>query len=682
MTVYTGIETITLDAIEFIGERSSLNLDELGIRVMSAEWGDAQQEVFYIRQELGEIPAERHPPNRTVTIKLKAMEEGEIALAQAAQRLQQKVGLLQQEGGWVKRSFSADNNAAVSVGFEVYNAVLAGIQGWMMAHRKTANEITLTLTCSPYCYGTKELEGSVVTSSNGHDVEWEIGSVKGSAPGLLRLKIKNTGSIDWSGFIGSIESKDHKSGSTALMAYEAKALTFTGSEEFEKESVKTVRRKLTAEWQTILQGKIASGSLDMTHVGGRRMLVRLYNEAVNVEGTRLRLEWRALNGLWQVNDEVEARVISGWMILDVGEAVIERAVYGEQAWEWKLQVKTAKAETNKYIYIHKIYPLAQEQFFAMRKAYLSRIPPSYIINGELSEGVNNEAINGKAMVTGGGKWETSGSAKGDFLKIGAVGSGNGFYRAGTGADTELRKAFVSSPSKSNVYIQTAWSGGYFRGPGKVREYGLFAHGENIKVAIVQECPTEYNCNWYLEVTGAHVVNPKRVEIIPGTKNSAFAPGLFTVSIVGKKMVVYVKMYLSWITELSFELNATTEGKVGVFDKHTDVEQIGGGFTSITCSQFLVYEPEVDVLLNAGRYMNLSSNGVFVQHGTLERWGEIPLHEGFLPDATPSYLEARVLKGILIPSQGDLELLGDPGSNALEVVPFYRPAYHFMSEAST
>ena len=68
MTVYTGIETITLDALEFIGERSSLNLDELGIRVMSAEWGDAQQEVFYIRQELGEIPAERHPPNRTVTI--------------------------------------------------------------------------------------------------------------------------------------------------------------------------------------------------------------------------------------------------------------------------------------------------------------------------------------------------------------------------------------------------------------------------------------------------------------------------------------------------------------------------------------------------------------------------------------------------------------------------------------
>jgi hypothetical protein len=671
------VETAVLDAVEFIGERSQLPLDELGIKIVDSEWGDAQQEVFYIRQELGEIPAERHPPNRTVTLKLQAKKEGTVSLAEAAQKLQQKVGILQKESGWIKRIFSNNAGASVDVGFEVYSAVLSGIQGWFMAHRAVANTIELVLTCSPYCYGTKELEGVTVVSANSRDREWEIASVKGTAPGLLRLRLKNTGT-DWNALIGSIESKDHITGANSLLGYKATELTFAGGTEVEKQPPalnKVVKRVLTSEWQTILSDKITASGLNMGHVGGRRMLLRLYNEAALPTGNRLRLEWRSLAGSWSINEEVEVEVLGNWLIVDLGEAILERATLGEQAWEWRLQGRNAAGETTAAVYLDKIYPLAQEQYFSLRKQYAVRIPSAFLIQGEPKSKLAGEAINGATLVTGAGLWETAGSTVGDWLKVGILESGHVGERAVAKADTEYRQAHVSTPTFGNVAINTLWAfTNTVSTNGVHREYGIMLHGEAVKIVVIpQYIESEGIFRFYLEIFGSQV--EQNVRVLLGQRSGGTAVGELNITLLGTRLVATYKDPLVGTSQLSANLTSTAVGKVGICDWN----KVAGD--KIQCNEFRVYEPEVDTLLHTNRSMNLGSNGVLAQHETKERWGELPLHDGFLPYSAPSYMEGRPLKGIVIPSQGDLESLADIGVNTFELTPFYRPAYHFMSEAA-
>lgn len=670
------METAVLDAAEFIGERSALPMDELGLDIVDSEWGDAQQEVFYIRQELGEIPAERHPPNRTVVLKLHAKKEGSVSLAEAAQKLQKKVGILQKEGGWIKRIFSANARASVDVGFEVYSAVLSGLQGWYMAHRAFANEITLTLTCSPYCYGTAELEGATVTSTNNRDKEWEIAAVKGTAPGLLRLKVKNLGTVDWNGFIGSIESKDHVAGANALLGYKCTELTFPGSTESTKTPPagnKTVKRLLTSTWQTILSGKITATALDMAHVGGRRLLIRLFNEAALPTGNRLRLEWRSLGNSWQVNEEVEITVLGSWVIIDLGEAILERAVFGEQAWEWHLQGRNAAGETTGTVYLDKIYPLAQEQYFSFRKAYAIRPPTAYQINGEPKEGTVGLSITGKAVLIG-GKWETSGSAlaEADWLRA-AAGS---VALRNKGKETEPRLALVSTPTATNMQINSSWLYTALVGAplGFQREYGVCAMGGAVQALVYPVLLSGGTFTLHLELRGTNIELFQSTVISANTSHVNNIHEL-SLTILGKKAIAVYTNPLIGRVELTSPLIASEAGKLGMLDSNN----VAGG--SIECKSFTVAEAEGENLLHEKRLMNISSNGVFNQHETKERWGEVPLHDGFLPYAAPSYLEGRPLRGILIPSQGDLEAFPDTGVNEFEVTPFYRPAYHFMSEAT-
>lgn len=81
----------------------------------------------------------------------------------------------------------------------------------------------------------------------------------------------------------------------------------------------------------------------------------------------------------------------------------------------------------------------------------------------------------------------------------------------------------------------------------------------------------------------------------------------------------------------------------------------------------------------GRSLDFRTEGVFRQHPEDDVWGEL-VNEGFNLQAPPSFLEGRALRGIVVPSTGDLEALADSGTHDIEAVVKYRPAYHFAREA--
>jgi len=408
-------ENIIGDPKEFIPSRTELDFSLLGLDVVEAEWGDSEHELFLIRQERGEIPGDRHPPNRTVTIKLRVRKEGAVSLAEAAQRIQMKVGRWQDEGGFVKRVPDSSGGFSTPVAFIVYTATIGGLHGWLMAHRQTANEVTLTLTVGPYCYGVKEIESGEFKASEVRALEFELPQVLGTAPGILRVQVKNEGAINWMGAICAIESRDHSSAATAALMYEAEALTLLGN------AAKATRAggsggeannvvksgALTSTWQSLLLSKIAATGEHLTHTGNRRMLLRLWDPNELAGNVRFRLEWRVLGATrWIVNDEKATYLQGNFSFIDLGEVRPEVAVLGEQRWEFRITVRTV-GEVGEEVQMDCIFPLPTEQF-AIVQAYLEASSGGPVIweDSFLQEAGN--ATGKKAPI--GGTYEGFGSA--------------------------------------------------------------------------------------------------------------------------------------------------------------------------------------------------------------------------------------------------------------------------------
>jgi hypothetical protein len=687
-------ETIELDPAEFIPERVALGLDELGIRIVGApDWGDAEHELFLVKQEKGEIPADRHPPNRTVTIKLKAEEDDEhaVSLAKALAKLQMKIGVLQEEGGWVKRILDIKGGYTTDVGMVVHTAVLGGVHGWMMAHRSVAPEITLTLTTGPYCYGTKEIASAEFKVNEARKIDFEIPNVQGTAPGILRVAVKNEGTAHWMGAICAIESRDHSPDETAEMMYDAEELTpiggaFLAFREGASEGIKEVNNVvktggLSSNWAAVLHSKIFATGKQMTHIGPRRVLLRIWDPNAAASQIRFRLEWRVLGSTtWITNEEQETQLVGDFSYIDLGEVRPEIAKLGSQRWEFRISARTT-GSIGQEAELDCVFPLTTEQYVIIQE---------YLASAEVGQTFwyDNFA-------------QTEGNATGKTAPIG--GTYEGFK---TGAD------FVVKPSKSAI-TRTAKNGriviaskskvaytsftGITRVPGPSVETGLGEQGyvfrwtnENnyFRVSFLRTnifksfgAPEEEGCRLVATkvVGGVESVvaeSSVRPEWLYGGELSVTitTAGLLTVNANGK-------------TVWSFKVSALeagqplAEGKMGVYDYlgETNVASPERIWQLPNGSSFAGNEETIQAVCYAGRSMEFRSEGLFRQHLADDVWARL-VPDGFLPYAAPSGLEKRALKGIVIPTVGNFEKMPDSKNIKGSVKGFYFPAYHFTSEA--
>lgn len=679
-----GIETITLDAPEFIDFREELNLDELGLRVRDSEWGDAEQEVFLIRQEFGEIPADRHPPNRQVTLKLRVATEGTVSLAEAAYKLQQKVGTLQREGGWVKRTMTTDSGFKYSVGFEVHKAVLGGLHGWMMAHRDTAPEVTLVMEVSPYCYADTEIEGEEIIQEADREIEYKIEKAPGTAPGKLRIRVKNLGATDWLGLIHDVEQVDERTATNRLV-YQAEAMTPLGTAvEAAKTGAsngKVIKAGVSTfgGQQAVLESKIKATGLDLTHIGGRRLLTRLYNTSSTAENMYVFVEWRALSGEWEKNDPVTVEVAPGWNIVDLGEAIAEQAQLGEQVWQFRVIIGANKVYSD-YLEFDKFYILTQRQYMRLRKGVSVNIPTGYKIDGQPSPvGIAGEALNGKLMTTGGGKYETSGSAKGDFVLSGTSELFSAKIIRSQKEDLEPRKALISAPLLKDGILAIGLQMYYWytalEGTGHQHTFQMFMQGGAVEAGVALYKESSGSTRIRTWIAGTNVEVAVFVENTIFSESGLFWPTLY-LGCIGSKAFFWTGSPFKNEPTIIADLKSSAEGKVGFGDyspkklnQETDIMSIAA------------WVPDSDTLVHAGKYLDVSTDGSFRQDKEKDVWGYVPLDEGFHPRLHPSGLEERTIQGLVLPSLGDLEKYSDAGTPKLSSKSFYRPAYHFASEAA-
>ncbi len=421
-------ESIIGDPAFFSPGRGELNFSKMGLEVVDAEWGDSEHELFLIRQLRGEIPADRHPPNRTATIKLRVKQEEGFSIAEAAALLQQKVGIWQEEGGWVQRNMDLNGGFLSSVAVPVLTAQLGGLHGWLMAHRQTANEVTLVLTIGPTFYGVNERESAEVVEETNRELIWKIKKVAGSAPGLLRSRITNkNGTANLQSVIEAIESRDYPGeateNTTAALAYEAEKLTrLNNCEEVadgESSGGKALKMKVANSWRAMVGSEIA-GVGHMTHVGPRRIKVRVFDGCLveNKEQTEYQLEYRALgSAVWSQCPAVTSVIANKYGIVDLGECRIDRAVLGNQRWEFRINIKTNSAAVGTFVWLDKIWVLPAEQLIQATVP----ITPNTPVVTKMLDGFNKEgAATGKEDEIGNVYVALEKSDTDDFTEAGGV----------------------------------------------------------------------------------------------------------------------------------------------------------------------------------------------------------------------------------------------------------------------
>lgn len=670
-------ETIALDPVEFIPERVEVGLAELGIYVVDAEWGDSEHELFLVRQEKGEVPADRHPPNRTVTIKLQAKEDSGVSLAEAAQRLQEKVGALQENGGFVKRIFDSRRGFSHPVAAIVYGASLGGIYGWMFAQRGAANEVTLTLNIGPYFYGTKELETATFKEEAGTNRQliWKVAEYLGTAPGLRRIEATNMGTKNWLSAIFACECKDYSSAVTAELHYKAGQLTALGASIKGGETY-IYRSAITTTWSAFAASKITASG-EMTHVGNRRIHVRVNG----VPKTEVRLEWRVLGSPnWTVNNPVKLYA-SGYQVLDLGQVNIERAVLGNQQWQFRLAVNKGSGEGT-YIYFYDVWPVPTEEYLKV-SAVPHFVTPTELKNEDTFEQTSGN-LNGKELSDKSGKWVTENSdGKEDFQveptyhdihrdswKDSATHIAKppgGPYKTAIAAQLDIN--MVGVPNANTVFPAIMFNGLQIGGKGFCLEDERFWRAVGPKGE--QLGPEEiwrgvvFGERWYTLSWKTATWYTLTVIISFGN----FALGWLRPS--GSTAALGAPEFLSTFTP--------TEGTPYIEDGAATAEGAGGTTNRRANDNFRVWIPDLDAVAFAGRSLEMRSDGVFRQGSTEDVWGKL-VPDGFLPEATPGLLEARPSRSILIPSQGDLENIGDTGENKERVKERYFPGYHFASEA--
>lgn len=690
-------ETIVGDPHEFIANRTELALDQLGLHIRQADWGDSEHDLFLVRQKLGEIPADRHPPNRDVKIKLSVLEEGAVTLAEAAAMLQKKIGLWQTEGGFVKRVPDSHAQALSPVVYQVHGAAIGGLHGWYMAHRQHAPDVEIRLTTGPYCYGLTAVETEVYSEEVNRQLVFEVPNIRGTAPGLLHWLVENTGTDNWLSCIAALESRDYSEGSTAELWYQCEKLTLLGG------TAKAARtgasgevaknEKLSEEWLAILGSEIV-GVGNMTHLGARRFYIRGYDSNSEAGNVQLKLEWRALGSpFWSENEIIETPIRNGMFIADLGECRPQEAVIGPQVWEWRIAARTKAGKgSNLKIELDEVWIFPTEQFCRVN------ITPSVTTPTALAarDGFNGAgAATGKAPEVGPETFKAAeGSDTTDFEESGGKLVRTAVSDSGTlgGTLAEKGRAIGLNVNLNDTIFQYDYE--HTLADEANITWGAFVKYTDknnwLELVHLYFAPGEPYNGWQLQLY------IKKGGVGEKIGQSAFPTGStlphvsyanpkgrVMIQVEGDRCIVWhtadpdVYPFEKVMTVVDARIGELVAGDCYIFDN-----ALSATAQTRRYDNFICWEPDGMAACYAGAGMEFRSDGVYREEPASEAWGIlIPDAGSFLPYAPPSGLENRPLRGIIVPSEGDLVDIPDSGSPKMKTKITYYPGYHFMAEAA-
>ena len=346
--VHIDPAAVATDRYELDLNSGSIQVDQQGI-----DWGDAQITAYMAEQQTwGSNVVSFRVPNRQVKIPLAfgmdATADGETGRAQ----LQQKVALLQREGGWLLRQRDGGNPLYA----DIVNATLSVPDKWLETGG-IEPDIVLNLECLPDFYGDLiSLDSISVSDEQGYceavlQLDGENAIIEGDHPGRVTITVTDESGYNQAGLLWGFRCMNYSSEDTAALVIEAESTVVTDFGSVVDDDTASNGEAVSATyiepfWSTMTQLELsADDGTALTHAGVYEVWVRVKATAISNYGFQLRLLW-ALGGTIApvANNAVDIPYVTfseadKWYLVNLGQIRITQPPIGDLSWYGQLQLR-------------------------------------------------------------------------------------------------------------------------------------------------------------------------------------------------------------------------------------------------------------------------------------------------------------------------------------------------------
>lgn len=693
-------EQIVLDPSELAGTaRPELNITTGAVWVTAdgVDWGEAAISAFMAERNRGEVPTGFRMPNRRVEMNLRLQTFGSTSFTEARGSIQEKVALIQQEGGYMRRVLSTGG----TVYLELVNATLDLPGSWMQAHQEIEPEAHVTFEALPDFFGA-EINGSAQAETTNAELIWTEADVKGDYASRCRITIENNEDQDQRALIWAFRYAD--TASTSQMAYGAQSLT-----PLDSAANATIGGRAAVQhtavgsgWTPLLSTNLTAGTY-LTHSGRYRLYADVYSTA----GTDIqaRLVW-GIGDLVGANENPTRELpgASDYFILDLGEMDLSAGPIPPHRWQGKIQVRSLTAGVAVAIARLWIIPCDQGFGFVRAPLTLQRSLPNVELRDEFDQTTGD--ANGKSLpLPAGASWADSGAPSAGYT-INA--DDHRLIRARP--DVEDASAKFLTASAPATLAELTLEGDVYVDTHVVEEYVADVWGHEVGYVVRYVDTSNYllirirytqadetfgsgDWAWTARVDAGAVEVVKVVAGTPttlftsGTKRSLGGPRTWWTFRIHIGVNGYWEAYYGPPGASSPEPaghgydavlatgGALQNGKVGAYN--LNAERRGGG----VWDNLTVYgatpagEASREAVIFAGRQMSLRTDGAWHQDPSGTVWGIAPSAEIALPRMPAGH--GRNIQCFLKCSRGDLGEIANSGVDDLGATLYYRPSWLFI-----
>ena len=676
------METVVLDPLDVSLKRAEFDITPY-VAQAGPDWGDAAIEQYLADVQMGQLPVDYRLPNRTITIPL-LLRDAALSFETLRKNFQQKTGLFQREGGWIKRQTARGPLYA-----EVMSAQLKLGGSTAQALWGIDADAVFTLTTLPDWYGEEVVDTQKSNAVNATELIYRIDStVSGDLGARARLLLKNLSTFDLHGLLWGVRSRNYSADPTAQLVYDAEALTPVSpaaiAANANASNGSEVRiASLSNNWTAILSTDIA-GVGSMTQVGSYEVWARVRTEVDPLfpaqMAPRVRLVWDVGDLIQPVeNVPVRLPLDADYFLADLGTVRLDQAPVGQHRWQGMIQA----AEGYKPFAIDKIWlqPLDEAA---------GRLSISPVANVGLTGYSARDPFDADQTIAltdsdlpVGGKWTFSHGDTDDFSWDGP----NFRIKRSTVSDTAARFLYASGPTLTATAVQIDFfnSGGASSGS-SLQSFLMFRRVNATNYGYV--AVGDYNDG---QGTRERIYLGAVVGGTPVTLGMAYVPQFENQWWSLRVAVTPIGYIFAWLFPLGSALppdptvlrydptrfatgQALASGKVGIGDQNS-------GTTAVTryYNNFLAWTPDDDAVIFADKSAELRFDGMYREAPGGTHYAPMSTVLGDLLRLPPSGMESRTTEIFLKPSFGDLDKASDSQLTRLQAQMRYRPSYLFVPE---
>lgn len=664
-------ELVVLDPAEVATGRAELSLHfgAILVRPEGPDWGDAELAQVMADGRVGSVPVDYRLPNRLVTIPLLLHTSGGMTFDQARARLQQKIGLLQREGGWLKRELRDGRKLYL----DVVGATLAmgGHSHQALGHAD--DQVDLILETLPDWYGD-EIALDAITETTQAEIAQVLKQagvnavIAGDMPARCRIVLNETVSVAQRSLLWGLRSRHYDAATTARLAYDASALTPLDAAFVSGATIKHLG--LGVAWTPVLSTDIAVGG-PLTHAGRYRVWARA--ESTNTGSVELRLVWDVgdLSAAAE-NASVALPPRSQTYLVELGEVNLAPGP-GAHRWRGHIQARGAVGGEDVTIRRLLLQPVDESAGRVVAPVTIASPFAAYAARDEFNQksdvpGAVSVLLTGQALPAG-GLWEGGGDLDdfqvldGAALRVANGDSGRAAGRFAVGGGVTLADTGARVDFSADTVTATPYQGLTLRYTSATNAVIVQAYlVPDIGYHVVAVVNTGAGWSYY------------SVALDTGVRGAADAWWTLAAILTGTQLVAWLYPRGSAPREPIGAVDlvsAPASGKPGIYDAHPD-----GSVVNRYYDNFAAWAPDPDAVLFPGRSADLATSGLHRQSPDGAAYGPVSHAIGDLPRIPPSGMEGRPVELLLKTSRGDLDVLPDPAIDPLSAQVFYRPCWLF------